>query len=75
LKRIRVDEVGERALPVDLDDGEVLAVAGLELEVAVDVDQLELEADLGLDLADDLERALAEPAVRRVIERDLRGYG
>src|SRR5687767_9160131 len=44
-KRGRFDEVGERALAVDLDHGKVLAVAGLELGVARDVDERELESD------------------------------
>ena len=43
-ERRRVDEVDELLLPVDLDDGDQLAVARLELRVAVDRDLLELEA-------------------------------
>ena len=74
-KRVRVDEVGELALAVHLDHGQVLAVARLELGVAGDVDELQLEAELGPRVVDDLERALAEPAVRRVVERDPRRYG
>jgi hypothetical protein len=53
----------------------MLAVAALELGVSGDVDELEIERELGLHLAHDLERALAEPAVRRVVERDLPRYG
>ena len=44
---VRVDEVGERLLPVDLDDRDALAVRALELWIACDVDLLELEPDLG----------------------------
>lgn len=71
---VRVDEVGERARAVYLDDGEQLAVAGLELGIALDVDELELEAELRLHLAEHLERTLAEVAVRGVVEPD-DGYG
>jgi hypothetical protein len=52
----------------------MLAVAALEIGVSGDVEELEIERELGLHLAHDLERALAEPAVRRVVERDPR-YG
>ena len=62
------------ALAVDLDDRDALPVARLELRVAADVDELELEPELGLRLAHDLERALAEVALRRAVERDAR-YG
>ena len=41
---VRVDEeVGEGLLPVDLDDGDPLAVCALELGVSGDVDLPELE--------------------------------
>ena len=62
-QRLRVDEVGERLLAVDLDHGQQLAVATFELGVAADVDDLEIEADLVANTLDDLERTLAEAAV------------
>lgn len=73
-ERFRLHEVRECVLAVDLDDRQALPVARLELGVASDVDELELEAELGLCVAHDLERALAEPAVGRVVEDDVR-YG
>src|SRR4029450_8001609 len=51
-QRTRVDEVRERPLAVDLDDGQELAIRRFEVDVAVDVDELEVEADLRLRLAD-----------------------
>ena len=74
-ERVGVDEVRERPLAVDLDDREQLPVARLELGVAADVDDLQLEVLLRLDAAHDLESARAEPAVRRVVERDATPYG
>jgi hypothetical protein len=71
-QRGRLDEVRKRGLAVDLDDGEMLPVPRLEIGVAGDVDELELETELVAGQAYDLERALAEVAVRRVVERDLR---
>jgi hypothetical protein len=53
----------------------VRPVAGLEVRVAADVDELEIEPKLHLQVADDLARTPAEGTVRRVIERDLAGYG
>jgi hypothetical protein len=53
----------------------VLAVAALQFRVAADVDELELEIHVLTHIAHDLERPLAEPAVGRVIERDLLRYG
>jgi hypothetical protein len=41
---LRLDVVDERALAVDLDDGDPLAVGGLELRDAADVDLLEVGA-------------------------------
>jgi hypothetical protein len=52
----------------------VRAVAGLEVRVAADVDELEFEPELHLRVADDLERTLAEATVCRVEDRYLR-YG
>jgi hypothetical protein len=73
-ERVRIDEVGEGRLTVDLDHGEELPVALLELRITTDVDELELEAELSLCLTQHFERALAEVAVRRVVERDF-AYG
>jgi hypothetical protein len=63
-----VDEVDELALVVDLDDGNPLPVALLELRVAVDRDLLELEAELLAERAYRRPGSLAEMAVRRVVE-------
>jgi hypothetical protein len=70
-QRFGVDEIREDALSVDLDHGQVLSILRLELRVAAYIDELELERELDLDLADDLERTLAQVAIRGVIERDL----
>ena len=45
-ERLRLDEVRERALAVDLDDREPLTVLGRENLVAADVDLLERIAEL-----------------------------
>jgi len=65
---VGVNDVRERTLAVHLHDGQVLAVAGLELCITVDVDDIELEADLSSHALDDLERALAEVAAARRVE-------
>jgi hypothetical protein len=69
-KRLGVDEVRERSLAVDLDDRQELPVPQLELAVATDVDDLEIEVELGLDAAHDLEGALAQLAVGGAVELD-----
>jgi hypothetical protein len=73
-KRIGLDEVRERLHAVDLDDGQELAVAHLEPSVVGDVDELELEPELGAGFLHDLDRALAQAAVARVEDGD-DGYG
>ena len=73
-KRVRLHVVGEGANAVDLDDGEPFAIARLELWVAADVDLLELESQLVAQRRDLRQRALAEMATLRVVERDDR-YG
>ncbi len=73
-QRFGIHEVRERPLPVDLHDGQVLSVQRLELWLATDVDELELEPELVLDGAHDLERPHAEVTVGGVIEADAR-YG
>ena len=69
-ERIRGHEVRKRALTIDLDDRQELAVARLELRIASDVHEIELELEVGTSLAHDFERTLAEVAARRVVERD-----
>ena len=71
---VAVDEVGEGDLAVDLDDGEQLPVAGLELCPSADVDELELEAELASKVTHDLERPCTQAAVGCVVDRDS-GYG
>jgi hypothetical protein len=66
--------VGESALSIDLDNRKELPVARLELGSPADVDELELEAELGTYLLDDLDRTVAEAAVGGVVDPDLR-YG
>jgi hypothetical protein len=73
-QRVPVHEVRERELAVDLDRREQLPVARLELGPPADVDQLEVEAELGMQFRDDLERPRAEAAVSGVIGADAR-YG
>ena len=52
-------------------------MARLELRVTADVDDVEVEAELLPDAADDLERPLAETAALRVVDGDAAraGYG
>jgi hypothetical protein len=69
-----VDVVDERALAVDLDHRQPLAVARLEYGVAGDVHLGELEAELVSKRADGRARPFAEVAVGSVIEDDAR-YG
>lgn len=73
-ERLRLDEVREGTLAVDLHDREPLAVAGLELRVAADVDLLQLEAELVPRRVDDAQRGRAEVAALGVVEDDA-GYG
>jgi hypothetical protein len=69
-----MDVIGERALPVDLDDRQPLAVARLELGIAADVDFVELERNRGPHLVKHRPRPLAEATAGRDEQRDLR-YG
>ena len=73
-KCLGLDEVRERALTVDLHDGKPLAVAGLELGVAADVDLFQLEPELVPRGAHDALRGGAEVAPLGVVEDDA-GYG
>jgi hypothetical protein len=63
-------EVRECLLAVDLHDRERLAVAGLELWVAGDVDLLELERLLGPHRLQHPPRRRAEVALGSVVEDD-----
>jgi hypothetical protein len=75
-KRVRLDEIGERATAVDLDDGKPLAIAALELGVAGDVNRTQLERNLGAHGLQHPERGRAQVALRRVVENDAsRRYG
>ena len=73
-ERTGLDEVCERPLAVDLHDRKPLAVAGLELRVAADVDLLEVEPELVPRGTYDALRGGAEVAPLGVVEDDL-GYG
>ena len=72
-----MDEVRERLAPGDLDDGNSLPVAGLELRLAGDVDLLELERCVCPDLLEHAPRSVAEVAAPRGVEHDARhgSYG
>ena len=67
---IRLHEVDECLLAVDLDDREQLAVASLEVGIAVDQHLLELEAELVTERRDGPARTLAEVAPRGAVEPD-----
>jgi hypothetical protein len=71
-QRIRLHEVGERPLAVDLDDRQPLAVARFELGMPADVDLLELEAELLPGGTNDPLRGRAEMAPLGVVDRDPR---
>ena len=67
-QRIGRYEVDERPLSVDLDDGNQLAKARLELGVPVDRHLLELEPELVAGSQNGLASALAEMTARRPVE-------
>ncbi len=71
---VRRDEVGERLLAVDLDHGQELAVAALQLRIPGDVDLRELERLVGANGLEHTARGRAQVAVGRVVEDDAR-YG
>jgi hypothetical protein len=71
---ICVDEVRECGVTVDLDDRKPRPVARLEAGVTGDVDELEVETELLPERGHDLDGALAEGAVLRVVDAD-GGYG
>ena len=69
-ERFGVHVVREDPLAVDLDHGQPLAVARLQLRLPGDVDLLELEALLAAQLGQLRPRTLAEMAVGSVVEGD-----
>ena len=75
LESLAMDVVGEGPLAVDLDDGQPLAVARLQLGVAADVDLDQVERPLRPHLLEDGASALAEVAALRSVEDDPRAYG
>jgi hypothetical protein len=62
--------VDEGPLAVDLDDGQPLAIAGLELGVAGDVHLAKLELDVAPNLCERALGTLAEAAVVGVVNSD-----
>src|SRR5829696_165020 len=74
-QRVGMDVVGEDALPVDLHHRQPLAVAGLELRIAGDVDLVEIEVMPCAHGLEHLARSLAEVTAGRGEERDPDGYG
>ena len=74
-QRLGFDPVHGHPLAVDLDHGDPLAVATLELWNAGDVDLGHFEAELGRELTELLPRPLAQVAVAGYEEGDrLQGY-
>jgi hypothetical protein len=71
-ERLRLHEVRESPLAVDLDDGDRVAIGSLELGVTADVDALEVACTHPVD---DLERPLAEVAPLRAVDDDSRDRG
>ena len=67
-QRIRGNEVDERPPSVDLDDGNQLAKARLELGVPVDRHLLELEPELVAGSQNGLASPLAEMTPSRAVE-------
>jgi hypothetical protein len=73
-ERVGLDVVGEGPRPVDLDHGNQLAVARLQLLVAGDIDLSQVEVELLVQFRQRRARPVAQVAVRRVVEDDF-GYG
>ncbi|MGB2952105.1 MAG: hypothetical protein WBB74_01790 [Gaiellaceae bacterium] len=73
-QRLRLDVVDEQPLAVELDHRQPLAVAGLELGIAVDQDLLELESELVAKVCELPACPIAERAAFGVIEGD-EAYG
>ena len=70
-ERLELDVVREPPPAVNLDDRQPLAIAGLELGIARDVDLPQLEPELLVQPAHLLERSLAQMTSLRVVEDDL----
>jgi hypothetical protein len=68
-----VHEVRKGSLAVDLDDRNVLPIPRFEHRVARDVDLGQVEMVLAPNAAHNRERALAEVAIRRVVDDDVVG--
>ena len=68
-----LDVVGAHTLAVDLDNGNQLAIARLELRVAVDRDLDEFEPELVTELYELGPGAFAEMATLGLVEDDLYG--
>ena len=71
-ERLRLHVVGAHALAVDLDDRDQLAVASLQLGIAIDRDPLGLEPELLPERRKLNLRTLAEMASRCLVENDRR---
>jgi hypothetical protein len=69
-----VNVVREDLLAVDLDDGDQLAIAALELDVTGDVDLLEVEVELCPQPVERRAGSVAQAATRRAVENDA-AYG
>jgi hypothetical protein len=74
-QRVRLDEVRERPLAVDLDDRDPLVIARLELVVAGDVDFEQIEVQLLAEITENPARRLAEMAALGCVKDDRRNYG
>jgi hypothetical protein len=70
-ERLGLNVIGADTLPVDLDNGNQLAVARLELGVAVDDDLEELEPELVAELRQLGARQLAEVAALGLVENNV----
>jgi hypothetical protein len=67
--------IDEGAAAVDLDDGQPLAIDGLERGIARDLDLRQLEAELAPRVLDDRPGAVAEVAAGGVVEANCGCYG
>ena len=74
-ERLRLDVIGADTLAVDLDYRDQLAVARLQIRIAVDFDPLGLEAELLPESRELRLCALAEVASRCLVENDPRLAG
>ena len=74
-ERVGRDVVDECLGAVDLDDRDQLPVTGLERGIGRDVDLAQLEVELTAKVLERPPRALAQVALRRVVEDDAVRYG